>query len=361
MLAGVLMAANSGPGTVVAPAAPRILPVETGIAVALESYQEETRFVGRVEAARSSELGFELAGTVVSLLVDEGERVEEGQLLAALDTARLQAQHKELEATLEEAEASQRLASVTFERVERLVEGGSVSKQRLDESKREIDAAAAVVARIEAQIDAIDVNDVKSELRAPYAGVVVDRHVDEGSVLAPGLPVFRILESERLEVRVGLTPGAVEGLQIGSTIPLLDSTGKEQFATVERILPERSETTRTIDVILAVENSGSVLRDGDLVDVLIPREIRAAGVWLPRSALTESVRGLWASYALEPTDVVDVYLVARRQLEILHQSGDRLFVRGAVQDGEQIILSGLHRIVPGQRVRPVRPLETAQN
>jgi hypothetical protein len=104
-----------------------------------------------------------------------------------------------------------------------------------------------------------------------------------------------------------------------------------------------------------------MLRDGDLVDVLIPREIAEAGFWLPRSALTESVRGLWATYALEPTDTADVYLVARRQLEILHQSGDRLFVRGAVQDGEQIVQGGLHRIVPGQRVRPAHSLGIIRN
>jgi RND family efflux transporter MFP subunit len=358
ILAGALMAANSGPVTPAAPATARILPVETAMAVEIDSYQEETRFVGRIEAARSSQLGFELAGTVMSLLVDEGDRVEEGQLLAALDTARLEAEHKELEATLQEAQASQRLALVTFERVERAVKGGAVSKQRLDESKREIDAAAAVVSRVEAQIDAIDVNDFKSKLRAPYTGVVVDRHVDEGSVLSPGSPVLRILESERLEIRVGLTSDAVHGLRIGSTIPLLDSTGKELISTVKRILPERSQTTRTIDVILGVRNGEPNLRDGDLVDVLIPREIAATGIWLPRSALTESVRGLWATYALEPTGTEDVYLVARRQLEILHQSGDRLFVRGAVQDGEQIVQGGLHRIVPGQRVRPVHSLET---
>jgi hypothetical protein len=75
--------------------------------------------------------------------------------------------------------------------------------------------------------------------------------------------------------------------------------------------------------------------------------------------LTESARGLWAAYALvqladtetklsEP----EVWQLERRQLELVDEFEDRVYVRGALSPGDQIVASGLHRLAPGQRVRP---------
>jgi len=317
--------------------------------------------VGKVEAARSSELGFELAGTVRALTVDEGQRVEAGQLLGELDTARLEAQKNELEAALEEARASRRLAAVTFERAGRLEKSGAVSKQRLDEAKRQIDSAEAAVALIEAQKASVEVNFTKSQLRAPYAGIVAERRADEGSVLNAGMPVFRILESEHLEVRAGLAPSAASELSVGQEVELSDSMGRHLVSKVDRILPGRDETTRTVDVILLVEDENSSLRDGDLIQVILRREIREEGFWVPRTSLTESVRGLWAAYVLVPDERDGVFAAERRQIEIMYQTGDRLFVRGALRDGEQVVVDGLQRVVPGQRVRPGSAESAARN
>ena len=77
-------------------------------------------------------------------------------------------------------------------------------------------------------------------------------------------------------------------------------------------------------------------------------------LWLPRRALTESSRGLWACYvALAPAngaETVSGHVIQRRELELLHQAGDRVFVRGTLSDGEVVVVGGLQRLVPGQRV-----------
>lgn len=356
---GMLVAGRSRPIAPEDMVSPRVLPVTTETVRAEGAYEAEGRFVGRVEAARASAVGFELAGAVTSLHADEGEAVVAGEVVAELDTARLAARKSELTAALAEAEATRRLAQATHARIAKLVDGGSVSRQRLDEARNQLDTANAAIARIEAQIEAVEVDFSKSILRAPYDAVVIERHVDEGSVLAAGTPVVLLLETGSLEIRVGLTPDAARAIAIGQPLQVW-AGAREVAATVERILPARSVTTRTIDVLLRVAE-GTTLQDGDLVELIVPRQVEVAGFWVPRSALTESVRGLWAVYALQDTSEPALFTVERRQLEILHQDGERLFVRGALTDGDRIVGAGMHRLVPGQHVTDSPLIETASN
>ena len=74
------------------------------------------------------------------------------------------------------------------------------------------------------------------------------------------------------------------------------------------------------------------------------------GMWLPRAALTESTRGLWAAYVLVPGDR-GVQRLERRQLEILEEADERIFVRGAIAAGERVAATGLQRLSPDQMVR----------
>ena len=88
----------------------------------------------------------------------------------------------------------------------------------------------------------------------------------------------------------------------------------------------------------------------------IARERPAAGFWLPLTALTESSRGLWACFVVDALGdgrggSAATHTLARRELEVLHTDGNRVYVRGTLQDGEQVVSEGLQRLVPGQRVR----------
>jgi hypothetical protein len=96
------------------------------------------------------------------------------------------------------------------------------------------------------------------------------------------------------------------------------------------------------------------LRRGDLVELALSEWIAEPGVWLPISALTQGSRGLWSAYALDATtdDAASARLEVR-PLEVIYQEGDRVFVRGALAAGEHLVAAGLHRVVPGQRVRPL--------
>ncbi|MEM7012660.1 MAG: efflux RND transporter periplasmic adaptor subunit, partial [Verrucomicrobiota bacterium] len=324
----------------------RILQVET-IAAAAEDHFVETRsFLGKVEAARASQLGFELSGTIQVLGFEEGETVKAGEMVAKLEASRLEAQKKQLMASMAEVEASVRLAKATYVRSENLWVAKVASKQSLDESRQQLEVAEASLSNIAAQLEAIEVDLAKSVLKAPFSGVIAQRYVDEGTMVTPGQAVFQILETERLEIRAGVSPAAAGVIEMSEVFDLDDGVK----AKLVRKIPVRDARTRTVDLILSVDATDEPLYEGDLVEIPIARTKEAKGFWLPRDALTESRRGLWACYVAANTDEPEVRKLDRRQIEVLHASDDRVYVRGAIENGDQIVSRGLHKLAPGLRV-----------
>ena len=337
------------------PVAEATLRVATRIAEMQASYEVERAFVGRVEAARSSELGFELAGRVDRVLVEEGDRVAAGQRLAMLDRQRLHSRLEELAAALDEARAGRELAAATHARVAEAADLDAVSAQEHDEARLGLRLREAAVRQLEAQIRSLEVEIAKSTLRAPYAATVAMRLVDEGEVVAAGQAILSLLEASRLEARVGTAADQAAALSPGDAIDV--TVRGESFPTrVKAILPDRERRTRTVTVLLSFDaqpaSGRAAVRNGDLAEVVLSRQVAESGLWLPAAALTESVRGLWACYVAEPDpERADVHLIARRDVEVLHSETDRVFVRGTLRQGERVVASGVHRLVPGQRVQ----------
>ena len=335
----------------------RALSVDTIKAFAQAQYSMIETFVGRAEAARSSHLGFELNGLITRVLVNEGQRIEPGDTIATLDQRRLSARRTELTAVENQIKAEASLARRTYDRIKAIVHEDVVSRQRYDEAKYQLDAQQAALQKVRAQIEQIEIELQKSILKAPFAGVVTRRMVDEGKVIQVGEAVIELLEMDRMEIRVGVNPSAAQHLK-PNTVMSAKVQGQSIPATLRTMLPKRNPQTRTVTLLLTVSDNAPGLRHGDLVEITIRRSIMVDGFWLPKSSLTESVRGLWACYIAAPvepsldpsSDKALLHTVEKRELELLHQDNDRVYVRGTLKDGERVIAAGLHRLVPGQRI-----------
>lgn len=334
----------------------RVLTAKTRAVQQEDGYERHRRFLGRVEAYRSSRVGFELSGAIRRVNAREGEKVAEGQELAALDTRRLRAALSEARAGLMEAEAALELARTTLSRSERAREMDAISAQQLDEARRNFEVQQARVARVEAQVERIEVDLDKSVLRAPFSGTVARRFLDEGAVAGTGQPVLEIMETDRPEIRVGIDRGVANGLEAGSRLEA--NLGGESFRVkILRILPGRDPSTRTVQVIATPASPGGpALREGDLVDILTVETVAEPGFWLPVPALTENARGLWSCYVAEPledgpTPSGATHRLTRRELEVLAMEDDRVFVAGSLESGERVLVEGIHRIVPDQRIQ----------
>ena len=367
-----------------------------------QEYRTVKSFIGRVEAARSSELGFEIAGLITEVRIDEGDQVKRGRILAKLDTERLRSRRQELVARRDQAaaqldemkngpreedinevranvehwRAKLELARLTSARVRTAASLSAVSSQEWDNARlnmeavaaqlsatreqlekletgtryEQIEAQEAIVRQFDSQIATVDVDIRKSRLIAPYSGRIAKRWIDEGQVLTAGQPVVRLLEDAKLEVRVGVTREVAAALQVGSPAQIVVA-GIPQSAYVKAVLPERERRTRTVTVLFRVEGGVGAVQVGDVAKLRVKQVVQGDGFWLPLTALSESMRGLWSAYTLvpEPGNASGLR-VEQHQVELIHPETDRAYVRGTIADGDLVVIQGVHRLTPGQVV-----------
>ena len=390
-------------------ASPNVLPVETAAVTPVDSYQESRFYTGTIVPRRASELGFEYPGNIIRIAVNEGDVVNAGAPLAYLDSRELEATQNELQARrsqavakLEEMQAGARsetiaaakakvrdlneqleFASLKSQRRKSLYAEGAISREQLDENtsnqqatKARLDEAQSQLdellagtrtEQIEAQRSSIEQIDAslaktavqleKRVLKAPFSAIISRKLVDEGTIVNPNQPVIRLVESKTLEARIGvpasisnrLTVGSQQNLQIGQ---------KTYEATVTSFLPEVDPDTRTVTAVLTLSESIAEVSPGQVARLKLNTEVNTSGFWLPSTALIQGGRGLWYCYALgKPAKVGEsddeIFYVSRRDVEVLYTEGDRVLVRGTINAGDRIILSGTHRIVVGQLVDPI--------
>jgi membrane fusion protein, multidrug efflux system len=337
------------------PNRPIVLSVETRPITLQKSFIVKQTYSGQVQPRRRSELGFESSGRLVQVCVDEGSQIETGQLLARLDTQRLTAQRNELLAAQAEAEANLALADVTLRRMSSIVDKGGVSQQGLDEARETQRAAKAALTLAKQRIISIDIELEKSRLVAPYAATVILRSADEGQVLNAGQPILTLQERTTPEIRVGIAGRSLEQLEPGNTYP---ARWKNQAVMLKlrALLPLRTATTRTVDALFDPLDPPIGMLAGDLVTLSLDSPVAQRGSWLPLSALTEGERGLWSVYVATPLegqskDSAATHRIVRHTVDLLYQSTDRVFVRGALEPNQQVVTTGLQRIVPNQQVR----------
>jgi RND family efflux transporter MFP subunit len=322
----------------------------SAVQVAEQAEFELTRnFTGIVLPARTANIAFEFGGTVQSMLVDEGDRIEEGDLLAQLDTALLAIERRQLQAQLEEAEANLRLASANLARHMSLETDGFASQQRRDELEAGRDAVAARISQLQATLDGNQVRQEKAHLYAPFAGVVGERFLEEGSSAGTGAPVLRILETGQMEAHVGVPRQLAQNLSVDQivTVQLGERVDQGQVLAVGAELKAQSHTAK-----VRIQLPPQDVLAGSLVQLRLADSVSGPGFSVPQSALTASMRGLWRVYVLVSAGE-NLYRVEARDLQLLYSDEQHAFVEGGLNSGETVVTDGVHKLVPGQLVRIV--------
>ncbi|MEL6584755.1 MAG: efflux RND transporter periplasmic adaptor subunit [Pseudomonadota bacterium] len=318
--------------------------VETFQAELVTAYAVERRYAGRIEAARTTELAFETGGTVETILVEEGDTVEEGEVIATLDTRLLEASLTEQRAAREALVAQQEFARVTVNRRQELQGRGFTSQEAFDDARFSLARLTAEIARVDAALSSIEIQLEKTVLRAPFTATVGARQIDEGTAIAGGRAVVSLLEATAPQLRIGLPPEAAARLTPADRYTV-DVDGQMLTATLDNIRPDLDPATRTVAVLFTLEDSNGALPFGQIAELVLSEEVSAQGYWVPVAALQEGIRGLWTVMVVRDGSV------EREAVEVLHVAGGEAFVRGALGDGAPIVSSGTHRISPGQSVR----------
>lgn len=340
----LLMTAGLGNATQ-SPEARVPVAVSTSTVSIQSGFETPVNVFGLIESPKATTLSFDVAGQVTALFVEEGDVVSQGDKLARQDVTRLNARQRELQASLERANADLALAKVNSDRTTSLVEKKLESAQRLDEVRASLNVAKARVSEIEAALHSLDVEIEKTTLVSPFDGVVNRRFFDEGSVVNAGSPVFGITGIENYQARFAVPADVVEQFDINE--PVLVKVGDVDVAgTVTQRLPVRNVQTRTIDILITL-NSNERVRPGDMAILSGFRSHSETGAWLPINALSNGLRGLWRVFVLtnQQTPTLEA-----RVVEVVYTDGNKAFVRGALKDGDMYVNEGTHKLAPGQMV-----------
>ncbi len=298
-----------------APIAVRTVPVARG-----EVEDVVTSAVaGEVKPRRETAVRSEISGRVAKVLCRRGDRVAQGQTVVELDAAELDARIDEARAQLEsaraalaQAEAQQAAAEPTAQRLLRLAKQGAATQEQADRAGSQELAALAALASAKAQIAAAQaalelarLARKKATVTAPFAGALQQLYPEVGADLAPGAPVFDLLDPEAARVETTIDEADAARIQLGEPAELtLDAYPGVRFGgrvslVAPAVAPDpRLGTTRSLPIWIAVDPDPR-LRIGmsTTVEVIVAR--KSGVLWVPSQAVVGrgARRNLWLARA----------------------------------------------------------------
>ena len=327
-----------------------------------ETWPSTYEATGTVRARVSATISAKLMGYVREVRVEVGDRVRRGQALVSLDTRDLDVSFRRAQAIREEvrtevpaadntvaaAKANLDLAQVTFSRMQDLFQKKSISNQEFDESSAKLKAAQAQyevaqarrrqmnakLAQVDQEVSATEVTRSYADIMAPFAGVVVSKSIEAGSMTVPGAPLMTIERDGAYRLEAAVEEGYLPAIRAGQPVSVT-------IDGVDRVL-----NARVSEIIPAID-SGS--RSG-IVRIDLPAQtgIRSGGFGRAAFHLTaRSVLAIPATAVMERGQLQSV-LVAEDGV-----ARTRLITTGQKANGRIEVLSGLS---PGERViSPIPP------
>lgn len=236
---------------------------------------------GVAEPFQRATLSTKLTGTVVAVLVREGDVVEEGQPLVRIDARDLTAKAAQASASIADAEANHREALAHAARIHALYADSAATKAQLDAAETGLARAAAAVRVAQGASAELGAVSGYAIVRAPFAGVVTRRFVDPGAFAAPGAPLVAVQDVARLRIVVNAAPDAVRSLRRGMLITAAIEEHTVR-ATVEGVVPADAGNLYTVNAV--VPNADRTLLAGSTATIALPLGTRAA-LLVPSAAL----------------------------------------------------------------------------
>jgi RND family efflux transporter MFP subunit len=323
------------------------------VTVIVPGHQQVARLItatGQLGARRDMPVGIAgEGGRVVSVLVEPGQWVGAGQTLAVIDRSVQAQESAQLAAQIEVARADARLAQQELERAQALVSRGFVSKADVERRMAARDSANARVRVAQANLGASRARIGRLDVRAPAAGLVLDRNVEPGQIVSAGSgALFRVAKGGEMEMLARLPETDLAQIRAGvpaSITPV--GSARSYQGTVWQVSPIIDPQSRQGVVRISVPYDRE-LRPGGFAAA----EIRAGAVeapLLPESAVQSDDKGNFVYIVDQKNEVV------RRPVRIGDVSSAGVAIVEGLNGTERVVLSAGAFLNPGDKVRPQRP------
>lgn len=246
---------------------------------------------GAARAHLEADLSTRLMGTVLSVSVQEGDRVKAGQVLLRLDGKDLDARTSGVAAGLDASASQVDLAEAQVRRMRALYADSAVAKASLEQAETELQRAKAGLAMTRSQDAELRSHQGYSRLVAPFSGKVVSRRADPGMMASPGVPLLRMEDASVLRVSVSTTTETAGRLRVGEILEArLD--GKRLKARVEGVVPSGAGNLAVVNAL--IENRRDSLPSGAVATLSLPRGTKALRM-VPSAAVFREgdLTGVW--------------------------------------------------------------------
>ncbi len=345
------------------PAKPPRQPTEVGIVSAVaEDVPLQTELAGRTSPYETSEVRPQVSGIVQARLFTEGALVKKGDVLYEIDPSLFEASVAEARANLASARATEENARIDYARVKPLSERGAVSQQALTDAAAALQSATAVVAQNVARLQTAEINLRYSKVSAPITGRIGRSLVTTGGLVSAAQtqalatiqrldPIFVDIQQSStalLKLRGALASNSVATdtaevrlkMEDGQDYPL---PGKLQFTDVTV-----NPSTGSVTLRAEFPNPDALLLPGMYVRAVLSQAEAKDAILIPQQSVTRNPKGEASALVVADGDVVQ-----RRPLQVGQAIGNRWLVTGGLAAGDRVVVEGVSKIKPDDKVKPV--------
>ncbi len=301
-------------------------------------------FSGSLSPVIQSTVKSKVSGEVRRVLAREGESVKQGQLLAQIDTADLQARLDTQVAALEEARARWSIADKNRESNLKLLQQNFISQNAVDTTNSTLEASAASVRSAEAQVNLARYAMQDAQIRAPIQGILAKKMVNAGEKVGPDSPLFTVVDLTTMEIEAPAPASEIPAIQVGQIASFrVDGFGERVFeGRVERINPMTEQGSRSITLYLSVANRDGVLKGGMFVKgFLVLAKTRASAV-VPLAALRDEAGQVYV-FTLEGGKIAKHNIV----LGMREEQAGLVEVKSGLEPGSQVVSARMVGLKPG--------------
>lgn len=300
------------------------------VEVGYETIEDEIYSSGTIQANEVVELSAEASGIVTDIYLEEGREVEAGDLLLKINDSELQAQKQRAEFRLNLAEQRE-------DRQGRLLERGGISQEDYDATLNEVNVLRSEVQLINAQIE-------KTEIHAPFSGIVGLKYVSVGSYIGPNTRIASLQEVDPIKIDFSVPERYISRVTVGDKINFavqgVDSTFTGEVYAIE---PRINTDTRTLQIRAVSDNSGQLLYPGAFANItLILDEIDDA-LMVPTISIIPALDS-------QKVFIVRDGVVSEQAIQTGIRNSEKVQVVEGIQPGDVVLTTGLLQVRPGMEV-----------
>jgi RND family efflux transporter MFP subunit len=345
-------ACNGATGAGKAPA--RLPPLVVVSKVVARDVPVEVRAPVDLRPLEQADVGSKALGYLDAVLVDRGDHVKRGQILALVRPSDLPDQLAAARGSLAQMQSQAALARTNLDRARSLAPAAVVSQQELQQAESQVATAEAAQQAAQAQIAAVAVRLGETRITSPLTGVVTQRRLDPGTLVGPpgGGAIVTVARTDVLRVFIGVGERDLAGLAVGQDAHVeLDALPGRSFAgKVVRLSPTLDPGTRTLDAEVQLANPKGELRPG-----MYGRG--AIVVAVHRDALVVNVGAVMLVEGKPFVFVLDGQAVRRRAITTGVDGGEWFEVTSGLAAGQEVVTAGTEGLADAMPVRPSRGVD----